>query len=63
MTVPLVFLVTRMATACSRYRRGGLTWRAALYAIAADMVSVPGLRLMIHESRLRTSTLRWLAGR
>jgi hypothetical protein len=62
-TVPLVFLVTRTATACSRYRRGGLTWRAALYAVAADVVSVPALRLMIHEFRLYTSTLRWLTGR
>jgi hypothetical protein len=63
MTVPLVFLVTRTATACSRYRRGGLTWRGALYAVAADVVSVPVLRLMIHEFRLYTSTLRWLTGR
>jgi hypothetical protein len=46
-TVPLVFLVTRTATACSRYRRGGLTWRAALYAVAADVVSVPALRLAL----------------
>jgi hypothetical protein len=62
-TVPLVFLVTRTATACIRYRRGGLTWRAALYAVAADVVSVPVLRVMIHEFRLYTSTLRWLTGR
>jgi hypothetical protein len=62
-TVPLVFLVIRTATACVRYRRGGLTWRAALYAVAADVVSVPVLRLMIHEFRLYTSTLRWLTGR
>jgi hypothetical protein len=62
-TVPLIFLVTRTATACIRYRRGGLTWRAALYAVAADVVSVPVLRLMIHEFRLYTSILRWLAGR
>jgi len=63
MTVPLVFLVARMATACIRYRRGGLTWRAALYAIAADVVSVPVLRLMIHELRLYASILRLLTGR
>jgi hypothetical protein len=63
MTVPLVFLVRRTATAYSRYRCGGLTWRAALYAVAADVVSVPVLRLMIHEFRLCTSTLRWLTGR
>jgi hypothetical protein len=63
MTVPLAFLVTRTATAYSRYRRGGLTWRAALYAVAADLVSVPVLRLMIHEFRLYTGTLRWLTGR
>jgi len=63
MAVPLVFLVTRTATACIRYRRGGLTWRTALYAVAADVVSVPVLRLMIHEFRLYTSTLRWLTGR
>jgi len=63
MTVPLVFLVTRMATAYSRHRRGGMTWRAAFYAVAADVVSVPALRLMIHEFRLFTSTLRWLTGR
>jgi hypothetical protein len=52
-----------MATSCSRYRRGGLTWRAALYAVAADVVSVPALRLMIHEFRLYTSILRLLTGR
>lgn len=63
MTVPLVFLVTRMATTCIRYRRGGLTWRAALYAVAADVVSVPVLRLMVHEFRLYASILRLLAGR
>jgi hypothetical protein len=62
MTVPLVFLVARTATAYSRYRRDGLTWRAALYAVAADVVSVPVLRLMTHEFRLYTSTLRWLTG-
>jgi hypothetical protein len=62
-TVPLVLLVTNTATACSRYRRGGLTWRAACYAVAADVLSIPVLRLMIHEFRLYTSTLRWLAGR
>jgi hypothetical protein len=61
--VPLVLLVTRTATACRRYRRGGLTWRAACYAVAADGLSIPVLRLMIHEFRLYTSTLRWLAGR
>lgn len=63
MTVPFVFLVTRTATAYSRCRRGGLTWRAACCAVAADVVSVPVLRLMIHEFRLYTSTLRWLTGR
>lgn len=63
MTVPLVFLVTRVAKACRRYRRGGLTWRAALCAVTADVVSVPVLRLMIHEVRLYTSTLRWVTGR
>jgi len=63
MTVPLVFLVTRTATAYSRCLRDGLTWRAALYTVAADIVSVPVLRLMIHEFRLYTSTLRWLTGR
>lgn len=63
MTVPLVFLVARMATTYIRYRRGGLTKRAALYAIAADVVSVPGLRLMIHEFRTYTSILRLLTGR
>lgn len=63
MTVPLVFLVTRTAAAYSRYRRGGRTRRAALYAVAADVVSVPVLRLMIHELRLHTSILRWLTGR
>jgi hypothetical protein len=62
MTVPLVFLVTR-GTACGRYWHDGLTWRAALYAVAADVVSVPVLRLMIHEFRFYTSTLRRLAGR
>src|SRR6185437_15515516 len=62
-TVPLVFLVARTATACIHYRRGGLTWQAALYAVAADAVSVPVLRLMIHEFRLYTSTLRLLTGR
>jgi hypothetical protein len=62
-TVPLIFLVTRMATTYLRYRRGGLTRRPALYAIAADVVSVPGLRLMIHEFRLYTSILRLLTGR
>ena len=62
-TVPLVFLATRTATTGTRYRRGGLTWRAALYAVAADVVSVPVLRLMIHEFRLYASTLRWLTGR
>lgn len=49
MTVPLVFPVTRTATAYSRYRRGGLDWRAALYAAAADVMSVPVPRLMIRE--------------
>lgn len=63
MTVPLIFLVTRMATTCIGYRWGGLTRRAALYAIAADVVSVPGLRLMIHEFRLYASILRLLTGR
>jgi hypothetical protein len=63
MTVPLVFLVARMATTYFRYRRGGLTRRAALYTIAADVVSVPVLRLMIHEFRLYTSILRLLTGR
>jgi hypothetical protein len=63
MTVPLMFLVARMATTGIGYRRGGLTRRAALYAVAADVVSVPGLRLMIHELRLYTSILRLLAGR
>ncbi len=63
MTVPLVFLAARMAAIYLRYRRGGLTRRPALYAIAADVVSVPGLRLMIHEFRLYTSILRLLTGR
>ena len=62
-TVPLVFLVTRMVTAYLRYRRGGLSRRAGLYAVAADVVSVPGLRLMIHEFRLYASILRLLTGR
>ncbi len=63
MTVPLLLLAARTATACRRRRRGGMTWRAALYAVAADVVTVPVLRLMIHEFRLYTSTLRWLTGR
>ncbi len=63
MTVPLIFLVARMTTTGIGYRRGGLTRRAALYAVAADVVTVPGLRLMIHEFRLYTSILRLLAGR
>lgn len=63
MTVPLVFLMARMVTAYVRYRRSGLIRGAALYAIATDVVSVPGLRLMIHEFRLYTSILRLLTGR
>jgi hypothetical protein len=63
MTVPLIFLVARTAMTYLHYRRGGLTRRPALYAIAADVVSVPGLRLMIHEFRLYTSILRLLTGR
>ena len=63
MTVPLLLLATGTVTACRRYRRGGMTWRAARYAVAADVVTVPVLRLMIHEFRLYTSTLRWLTGR
>lgn len=63
MTVPLVFLVTKTATGYRRYRRSSVTWRAALYAVAADAVSVPVLRLMIHEFRLYTSIVRWLTGR
>ncbi|MFI6071533.1 hypothetical protein ACIA5C_08075 [Actinoplanes sp. NPDC051343] len=62
-TVPLIFLVARMAMTYVRYRRGGLARRPASYAIAADMLSVPGLRLMIHEFRLYTSILRLLTGR
>ncbi|HTU72131.1 MAG TPA: hypothetical protein VMG38_01300 [Trebonia sp.] len=62
-TVPLTVLVARMAAAYIRYRCDGLASGAALYAIAADVVSVPVLRLMIHEFRLYTSILRLLAGR
>jgi hypothetical protein len=63
MTVPLVFLVARMALTYLGYRRGGVARRPALYAVAADLLSVPGLRLMIHEFRLYTSILRLLTGR
>ncbi|MBV9379358.1 MAG: hypothetical protein JO242_01630 [Streptosporangiaceae bacterium] len=62
-TVPAVFLLTRLVTAYRRCRRDGLGQRAALYAVAVDMVSLPALKLMIHEFGLFTSTLRWLTGR
>lgn len=63
MAVPVVFLVTRLVTIYRRYRRDGLGQQAALYAVAVDMVSLPVLKLMIHEFSLFASTLRWLTGR
>jgi hypothetical protein len=63
MAVPLVFLVTRLGTAYRRYRRDGLGQQAAFFAVAVDLVSLPVLKLMIHEFSLFTSTLRLLTGR
>ena len=63
MAVPVVFLMARLVTAYRRYRRDGLGKQGALYAVAVDMVSLPVLKLMIHEFSLFTSTLRWLTGR
>lgn len=61
--VPVVFLVTRLVTAYRRYLRDGLGQQAALYAVAADLVSRSALKLMIHEFSLFASTLRWVTGR
>jgi hypothetical protein len=63
MAVPVVFLVTRLVTAYRGYQRNGLGQQAGLYVVAVDLVSLPVLKLMIHEFCLFTSSLRWLTGR
>jgi hypothetical protein len=59
--IPLLFLAARLAKAYRRHRRDGLGWRAALHAVYADAIPLTARKLMVHEFRLFTSTLRWLA--
>ncbi len=58
--VPLLILAARLAMAYRRHRREGSRRLAALHA---DAVPLPARKLMVHEVRLFTSTLRWLAFR
>lgn len=61
--IPLLILAARLAKAYRRHRRDGLGWRAALHAVYADAIPLTARKLMVHEARLFTSTLRWLAFR
>jgi hypothetical protein len=59
--VPLLFLAARLAMAYRRHRRDGMRRLAALHAVYAGVMPLPARKLMVHEARLFTSTLRWLA--
>jgi hypothetical protein len=61
--IPVLILAAGLARAYRRYRRGGLRRVAAFRAVYADAVPMPARKLMAHEARLFTSTLRWLAFR
>jgi hypothetical protein len=61
--IPLMILAARLVRAYRRRRRDGLGRVAALHAVYADAVPLMARKLMVHEVRLFTSTLRWLAFR
>lgn len=61
--IPLLILAARLAKAYRHHRRDGLGRRTALHAVYADAVPLTARNLMVHEARLFTSTLRWLAFR
>lgn len=61
--IPVLILAAGLARAYRRHRRGGLRRPAAFRAVYADAIPLPAHRLMVHEARLFTSTLRWLAFR
>jgi hypothetical protein len=54
--IPVLILAAGLARAYRRYRRDGLGQVAARHA---DAVPLPARKLMVHEARLFTSTLRW----
>lgn len=61
--IPVLILAAALAIAYRRHRRDGLRLPAALHAVYADAIPLPARKLMAHEVRLFTSTLRWLAFR
>lgn len=61
--IPLLILATRLTMAYRRHRRDGMRRLSALHAVYADAIPLPARKLMVHEARLFTSTLRWLAFR
>lgn len=61
--IPVLILAAGLARAYRRHRRDGLRRVAALDAVYADAVPLSARKLMVHEVRLFTSMLRWLAFR
>jgi hypothetical protein len=61
--IPVLILPAGLARAYRRYRRDALRQVAAVRAVYADAVPLPARKLMAHEARLFTDTLRWLAFR
>ncbi|MBC3988000.1 hypothetical protein H8N00_03585 [Streptomyces sp. AC563] len=59
----LAAMATLLAVDCRRHRRTGLGWRPAAVAAVADAVPTLVRRLVAHEARLFTSSLRWVTRR
>ncbi|MFI2026265.1 hypothetical protein [Streptomyces buecherae] len=59
----VVAMATLLAVDCRRHRRTGLGWRPAAVAAVADAVPTLVRRLVAHEVRLFTSSLRWVTRR
>jgi hypothetical protein len=61
--IPVLILAAGLARAYRRHRHDGLGRLTTFRAVYADAIPLPARRLMVHEARLFTSTLRWLAFR